>query len=129
MVLLDTLLFHYLTIDSRKSRGGCKKRQTNVKRRSQCGQFYSRQFVPIVLVRWQSTPRIYLKFLFLSPDTNEDPVSYPDVDYCFSCKRISTADQPLTFFSVNGSYYKSAKVFLLLQPRIQFHFAPCVTFI
>ena len=74
MVFLDRLLLHYLTMDSRKSRGGRKKRQTNVKTCSQCGQFYSNA----VCSNCSSSTAINSEDIFevsvLSPDTNEDPV-------------------------------------------------------
>ena len=124
MVFLDTLLLHYLTIDSQKSRGGCKKRQTNVKRRSQCGQFYSNTVCSNCSSSMAiNSQDIFEVSVFIS-NTNEDPVSYPGVDYCFTFFHTLSRFSQLT-----EAIYTSAKVFLLLQPRIQFHFAPCVTFI
>ena len=123
LVFLDILL-HYLSMDSRKNRGRRKKRQTmlrgNFERRRQCGQFNSNG----ICSNRSSSMAINFEDIFevsvLSPESNKDPVSYPDADYYFSCQHVSTKHHHLSFLSVNGNYLHKRKLHPPLSTKNSF---------
>ena len=115
LLFIDSLLLHYWFVESRSNRGRRKKRQIlfrgNLKRCDECFQSFSNSNSTSSLRLMENNSEDIFEVFVLSPQTSDDPVSYPDSDHCSSCKRISTYQHHLTIHSVTGSNLHKREIY------------------